>query len=88
MAKSKGEKYVIDRLNDKSSSYAKDFFSQKEVFFDALVEVKGIMEKMVSEDDSKSIDTLKEQIAALDKKYQKVDEVLRDVIQVTEYEVD
>lgn len=86
--KSKGEKYVIKMLRSRTANSAKHIASQKEVYFDTLEEVQKIMIRQVETYESQSLEVLKEQMAGLKNKNNKVDDVLRDVIKVTEFNED
>ncbi len=86
--KSKGEKYVISILKGETENSAKDMFAKKEVFFDALEEVKKKMEYELEKYESESIEVLKEEISGLKTKYEAVDDVLRGVIKTTEFNED
>lgn len=86
MARTVGEKHLIDKLNDYSSQEAETFSNKKEVYFDAMEYAIANIKSHLESADGKSIDSLKERAEKLDKDI--VNEVLEDVKLTVEFDID
>ncbi|MFV0255427.1 MAG: hypothetical protein ACK5G7_04800 [Erysipelotrichaceae bacterium] len=88
MGKTKGEKYVIKKLNDYSSQEAETFSNKKEVYFDAMDTAIQNIKKHLHSADGKSINALMERAEGLGSEKNAVENVLEDVKKTIEYNID